>query len=161
MKNPSRLFIKLRVLLFILSFPLCSKVFPQNEHIMDSLKNAVAITKYDTNKVKLLIEIGELNNNIPDTLLYYYQKALEIAENIEEKKFMAQCLIAIGANLSNIGSNDKAMEYIEEALKISEEINDKRKITSCYVNIGVINHDQGSYDIAIEYYHKALETAKK
>jgi len=161
MKNPLPLFLKSILLLFILSFSLCLKALPQDQHLIDSLKNLVGIAKDDTNKVKLLIEIGELNKNIPDTLLHFYQKALEIAENIEAKKFIAQCLIAIGANLQNSGSIDKATRYIERALKISEEIGDKEKITTCYVNIGIINHELGLYDKAIEYYLKALETAKE
>lgn len=162
MKNPLQKILKSILLLFTLSFFLCLKALPQNRHLIDSLKNVVAVTKYDTNKVKLFLEIGELHRNtIPDTALYYYQEALEIAENIEAKEFIAMSLIRIGSSRQFYDSPDKAIEYLERALKISEEIGDKEKITSCYVNIGNINQDQGSYDKAIEYYLKALETAKE
>ncbi len=160
MKNQLQKSLNSISLLFLLGFVLCLKGLPQNQHVIDSLKNALTVTKVDTNKVKLLIEIGELNRNNPDTLLFYYHKALKIAESIESKEFIAQCLIPIGANLINTGSKDKALEYLERALKISEEIGDKKKMTTCYVNIGIINHELGSYGKAIEYYLKALETAK-
>ena len=161
MKNQLPRFLKSILLVLTLSFFLFLKAFPQNQHLIDSLKNVVTAAKHDTNKVKLLIEIGELNNNIPDTLLYYYQEALEIAENIKEKKFIAQCLIAIGANFRNNGSIDKSIDYFERALKISEEIGDKQKIAICYLNFGIIYHENGSYDKAIDYYLKVLETAKE
>ena len=87
MKNQLPRFLKSILLILTLSFFISIKAFPQNQHLIDSLKNAVTITKSDTSKVKLLIQIGELNKNIkPDTLLYYYHKALEIAENIKEKR---------------------------------------------------------------------------
>jgi serine phosphatase RsbU (regulator of sigma subunit)/Tfp pilus assembly protein PilF len=161
MKNQIKFSLKPILLLFTLGFVLCIKGIPQSQHLIDSLKDVLTIAKNDTNKVKVFIAIGEQYRNNTDSLLYFYQKALEIAENIEAKKFIAQCLIAMGANIQNLGLNDKASEYIERALKISEEIGDKAKITTCYVNIGIINHERGSYDKAIEYYLKALETAKE
>lgn len=162
MKNPSKTFLRAVFLLFTLSMFLCLKALSQNQHLIDSLKNMVASTKYDTNRIKLLLQIGELyKNTIPDTAFYYYHEALEIAENIEEKKFIAQSLIIIGVNLQISGAYNTATEYLERALKISEEIDDKMKISTCYLNIGIINHDQGSYDKAIEYYLKSLEMAKE
>jgi tetratricopeptide (TPR) repeat protein len=162
MKNPLWLFIKSILLIFTLSFVLCLKSLPQNQHLIDSLKNVVVTTKYDTNRVKLFLQIGEeYRNLISDTALYYYKKALEISENIGAKKFIVESLIRIGVDLQDNGISDKAIEYLERALKISEETGDKAKITSCYVNIGIIYHDQGSYNKAIEYYLKSLETAKE
>lgn len=159
MRNHQQKYLKSISLYFTLSFFLGFTGFPQNQHL-DSLKTAFASAKDDTSKVKLLIKIGELNRNNPDSLLYYYQQGLKIAENIESKKFIVQCLIPIGANLVNKGSFEQARENFERALKISEEISDREKITTCYVNIGVINHELGDYNKAIEYYLKALETAK-
>jgi tetratricopeptide (TPR) repeat protein len=162
MKNPLQIFLKSILLLFTLSFFLCLKALPQNQHLIDSLKNVVATAKDDTNKVKLLIEIGEqYKNKITDTALYYYHEALEIAEKIEAKEFIAMSLIRLGVNIQIKGSYDKAIEYLERALKISEETGDKEKITTCYLNIGIVYHDQGSYDKAIKYYLKSLETAKE
>jgi serine phosphatase RsbU (regulator of sigma subunit)/Tfp pilus assembly protein PilF len=162
MKNPSQKFARSALILFTLSLLFCLRALPQNQHLIDSLKNVITVTKYDTNRVKLFLEIGEqYRNTIPDTALYYYQEALEIAENIEAKELIAKTLIRIGSSRQLYDSRDKAIEYLERALKISEEIGDKEKITSCYVNIGSIIHDQGSYDKAIEYYLKALETAKE
>ena len=162
MKNPKWLFLKILLLSFICSFLLCFKAIPQNQSIIDSLKRIIPISKNDTNKVKLFIDIGEqYRNSIPDTALYYYHSALEIAQNIKSKEFIAQSLIIIGSNLNTNGSPDEANVYLERALEISEEIGDKEKISTCYLGIGIIKHDLGLFDTAIEYYLKSLETANE
>jgi len=162
MKTQIPLFFKSILLIPVLSFILCLKALPQNKRLIDSLKNVISISKDDTNKVKLLIEIGEqYRNSIPDTALSYYHSALEISEKIKSKEFIAQSLIIIGANLQTLGTADTTNEYFERALKISEEIGDKEKISTCYLNIGLSNHDLGYYEKAIGYYLKSLETANE
>ena len=162
MKIPFQLFLKAVFLLFTLIFFNCLIVFPQDKHLVDSLNDIVAVTKDDTNKVKLLYKIGDqYRHSILDSAIYYYNAALGIAENIEENKFIAQCLIAVGVNLNSNGSSDKAMEFLERALNLSEEIGDKEKMSTCLLNMGTVNIDLGIYDKAIEFYLKALETAKE
>jgi len=161
MKIPFKLLLK-SILLFALTFFPELKIFPQNQQVIDSLKNVVAIKNDDTAKVKLLIEIGELyRNSIPDTAFIYYHRALELAENLNAKQFIAQSLIIIGANLQINGLPDTASGYFYKALQISEEIGDKRKISTCFLNFGLIFHDQGSYDKAIDYYLRSLKTAEE
>jgi len=162
MKNQLLKSIRSLFLLFVLTYPLFFKGLAQNQRLTDSLKNVVAAAIDDTNKVILLLEIGEKYINvIPDTGFYYYNEALELAEKIKAKEFIAESLIRIGVNSRNYSSSDTAVRYLERALKISEETGDKKRISTCYVNIGSINHDQGSYDKAIEFYNKSLEIAKE
>jgi serine phosphatase RsbU (regulator of sigma subunit)/Tfp pilus assembly protein PilF len=162
MKNPLRLFLKSILLFFTLSFSLCLRMLPQNQHLVDSLKNVVAIAKDDTNKVKLFYALGgQYRYTKIDTAIYFYQQALDVAEKIKSKKFAAQCLIAVGANLSRNGLQNEAIEYLERALRISEEIRDKTKISTSALNIGICKHELGFYDTAVEFYFKAIETAKE
>jgi serine phosphatase RsbU (regulator of sigma subunit)/Tfp pilus assembly protein PilF len=162
MKFSSRVLLKSILLLFVLSFCVYIRALPQNKHLIDSLKNAVLLAKDDTNKVMLLIDIGEqYKNSIPDTALSYYHKALDLADHLRAKEFIAQSLIIIGVNLNIMGLSEKATDYLERALMISEEIKNKAKISTCNLNLGIIYHDKGSYDTAIVYYLKSLETAKE
>ena len=126
--NSSQKILRSIVLLFTLSFIQAANAFQQNQHIIDSLKKAVAIEKVDTNKVKLLLKIGiQYSDIMADTALYYFHEALEIAENIKEKEFIAESLIHSGNSHRQNGSPDLAIEYLERALKISEETGDKKK----------------------------------
>lgn len=147
---------------FILSFSLYSNVLAQSQHTIDSLKHIVDLAKNDTTKVKLLIEIGEqFRSSKPDTALLYFYQALEIAEDIDAKEFIAQCLIIIGVNIQIYESPDKAIGYLERALELSEEIGDKEKMSTCYLNIGYNNLDNGSYESAIEFFKKSMEVAQE
>jgi serine phosphatase RsbU (regulator of sigma subunit)/Tfp pilus assembly protein PilF len=162
MKNRLKFFLKSILVSFFAAFLPCSGAFPQDQRLIDSLKNAVTVAGNDTSKVKLFYAIGDqYRSTMIDTGLYYYREALKVAESINSKNYIAQCLIAVGANLRIKELFDNATEYFERALKISEEIGDREKITTIYLNIGHIDHDKGLYDKAIEDYSKALETAEK
>ncbi len=137
----------------------------------DSLKKVIARAKQDTNKVKLLIQLGnQYKNSIPDTTLFYFQKALDISKNIKAKNFIAISLRYIGNIHRNQCSYDKAMSYYLEGFKIFEELGNspdaalakagKTGMSHCYNNIGIVHMYQGSYDKAMEYYLKSLEIKK-
>ena len=150
------------VLIFTASFIQTANALQQHQRIIDSLKKAVVIENVDTNKVKLLLKIGiQYSDIIADTALYYFNEALEIAENIKEKEFIAESLIHCGNSHRQNGSPDLAIEYFGRALKISEETGDKKKQATCYVNIGIVSIEQGSYDKAIEYCLKSLDISKE
>jgi serine phosphatase RsbU (regulator of sigma subunit)/Tfp pilus assembly protein PilF len=162
MKSQTNALLRLMVMILILSISLCSKLLSQDRQLTDSLRNALTAADYDTNKVKLFIELGELyRNSLPDTAFYYYHEALAVAENIKSRKFIVQTCIVIGANLEKQGSPDSALVYLEKALRISNEIGDKEKISTSLLNLGIVYHDQGSYDKAIEHYQKSLEMAEE
>ncbi|MDX2415013.1 MAG: tetratricopeptide repeat protein [Bacteroidales bacterium] len=148
------------LLLLVFSFFPLVKAVPQNRQVVDSLKQVIDVAKDDTNKVKLLFEIGEQYTNFaPDTALYHFQNALDLSQSIKAKSFIAKSLIRIGVTIQNRGSYEDANEYFQQALKLAEEISDLQILSSAYVNIGLVHHDQGSYDLAIEYYNKSLKSA--
>ncbi len=151
-----------KLLILTLSFLLCLNAFTQNQAVIDSLKQVITTTPNDTNKVKLLLQLGyQYENIIPDTALFYYQKALDISKNIKTKKFIAKCLTYIGIVYENQGSYDKAIEYYLKSLNIFKELGNKKGIANCYINIGNIHSMQGSYNKAMKYYLKALKVKKE
>lgn len=162
MKIPFQILSRSAVLFFTIYFFGSLKASAQDQFLIDSLKNVIAVTKDDTNKVKLFYSLGSQyrNTNI-DSAIYFYQQALDVAENIKSLEFTAQCLIAVGASFQRRELYDKAIEYLERALRISEEIGDKHKMSVSALNIGICKHEQGFYDIAVDYYFKAIETASE
>ena len=87
MKNQTKALLRLVVVILILSIALCSKLLSQDRQLTDSLRNALTAADYNTNKVKLFIELGELyRNSVPDTAFYYYYEALEVAEFHKRKE---------------------------------------------------------------------------
>lgn len=162
MKNQLRVFFRTIFPSFAISIIFISTGIAQNQSIRDSIWQLVITAKEDTNKVKLLIELGAVyENSNPDTALYFYDHALELSERIDAKEFEAQSLILIGFNHQTRGSSEQTIEYFQKALEICEDIKDSEQISRCYVNMGLVYHDQGSYGTAIEYYLKSLETASE
>ena len=155
-KNNTIIYYSFFLIVFIFSH--VHNSFSQNQAIIDSLLNELENEKQDTSKIKLYLKIGkEYQHTIPDTALFYYQKALDISKNITTKKFIAQCSKYIGIIHLYQGSYNKAIEYFLKQLKIAEELGDEKGMSSCYNNIGFVHTKKGSYDKAIEYHHKSLK----
>jgi tetratricopeptide (TPR) repeat protein len=134
----------------------------QDRAKIDSLKNELKYAKEDTNKVKLLLKLGmQYEYSIPDTAMFYNQKALNLSQKINLKKFIADCYLSFGIVHRLQGANDTALVYFHKTLKIRKELDDKKGISDCYDNIGIVHTDQGSYNKALEYYFKALKMAEE
>ncbi len=82
----------------------------------------------------------------------YYEKAIDIAERIGNKEYIAS-LIANLADLEHTRGNlDRALELCQEGLKDPEISNSK---PSLYINMGEVLIKKEDYKSAIEYLEKA------
>ena len=147
-------------------------LFSQNIKL-DSLKNCINTSKSDTSIIKLYIEIGDLYKyKIPDTAMFYYNKALELSDKAinrfdnetNEQQILkslqllkSNALRYIGIANADKGKYDVSLEFYNKALKIKSKLDDKQGMANCYNNIGNVNRYQGNYDKAIEFYLKALK----
>ena len=145
-------------LFFIFIFCSVHNSFSQDQIKIDSLISELEKINEDTSKIKLYLELGDqYKYTIPDTALFYYQKAFDISKSINTKNFIAQCSYKIGIVHRNIGSYDESIKHFLRALKIKVELEDKNGMSMCFIKIGSVHYYQGSYDKAIEYYLKALK----
>ncbi len=91
----------------------------------------------------------------------YYQKALEIANEINYSVGVIKCLNAIGNIYGYKGENIKAIEYCQKAYIKAEEVNNKLEMAKCLRNISQFNSQLGNYEVAINGYTKALVYLKE
>jgi len=146
---------------------------------IDSLWNTFKQVKHDTTRIQLYLYIGDFYEyEIPDTALFYYQKAVKLASKALARPFTtsqhkigkvsskttsvlsllkAKSFLYIGNIYNDQSSYDKAIEYYLKSLKIYEELKDKKGIAICYNDIGIVHRNQGNYDKAIGYFLKSLE----
>jgi tetratricopeptide (TPR) repeat protein len=89
--------------------------------------------------------------------LSYYEKCLNIQEEIHDKQSMANTFNNIGGIYQNLGNNIKALSYYEKCLKIQEETDYKFGISAVVNNIAIIYQVQGDIPKALEYYTRSLE----
>ncbi len=107
---------------------------------------------------------GALNNigylyNIQgknDLALAFYEKCLNIQEEVDDKPGMSGTLINSGYIFLNQGLIEKALEYYYASLSIEEEIGNQTGIATALNGIGYILYKQGDNEKALESYTQSL-----
>ena len=152
-----------KIMLVVIAFfipVLWSKVSAQKQGQarIDSLLTDLSSAKQDTNKVKLLNEIGTAYYSInPNEGIKYGNKQLALAEKLKWNYGIAKANNILGVQYWAKSDYPKALEYYFIALKISEELNDKELLALTLGNIGIIYFQQANYPKALEYDSKAVK----
>jgi tetratricopeptide (TPR) repeat protein len=142
-------------IVFILA--ICFISFGQN-HVTDSLVNALKTQKEDTGRVNTLIMLASKlqAGGVYDSSLAYSQKAIKLAGQLGYKKGLADANIEKGTIYDEQGDYSHALESYNTALSIYREIGNKKGIASSLGNMGNMCKNQGDYAKALDYDQKAL-----
>ncbi len=107
-----------------------------------------------------LHSIGAVYNKLADypQALEYYQQAVKIRRQINDKKGVGSSLNSIGAVYFLQGNYNQALDYLQQALEIRQELGDLVRVGRTQNNIAAIYINQAKYSQALEYYQQALET---
>ncbi len=99
--------------------------------------------------------------------LEYYFKAMQVDEELNNKKRIASHLGNIGIVYRNQADYAKALEYYLKALKIDEKLRGssdktlalagKKGMATRLGNIGIVYDEQADYEKALNYYLRALK----
>lgn len=122
---------------------------------MDSLVQALASAKEDTNKVNILYQLSEICEEAD--ILRYAIPALELAEKLQYRKGIADASTNVGYVYLVRSDFAKALEYGTRSLAIREELGDKKGVAIALNNIGSGYYSQGAVSIALEYFLKSLK----
>ena len=106
--------------------------------------------------------LGNLGNNYyslgeMEKAIRYYEKALEITQEIGDKRNKGRWIGCIGLAYRALGEMRKAIEYHEKALKIAQEIGDRQNEGKSLGNLGAVYYDLSEWKRAIDYYEAARE----
>jgi len=96
-----------------------------------------------------------------DRAMTWFQKSLQIFEDIGEKLEMSKVLNNIGECHRSQGNYDDAMVYYDQALKINEELGCKLEISIDFENIGLVYMAKGDYITAIECFDRAITIGRE
>lgn len=152
---------KKSILLLTFSIIFFSNAFSQQDKI-DSLKQDINSATQDTVRIKTYLKLGKVfQNSILDSSLFYYEKGLEIAENIEEKKLIAKCCRSIGVVFFYQRNYSSTLEYWKKALKLNEELGEKSSVSANLANIGLVYRRQSNYLKSLEFYQKSLSLKRE
>lgn len=113
--------------------------------------------------VGALINLGYVynHNNDPFLALEYYQRANELAREIDDKFMEGVTYLNMGYIYMNAGDVEKALEVEFKGLKIREETGDIDGIARASTHIAQIYSSQGDYEKALELEFKSLELRKQ
>jgi hypothetical protein len=147
-----------RVFLFIILFAVAQDSLGQNQKLSE-WKTVVQLNKKDTRTLIALDSLRILYGAFQsDSGIYYLNKMNELAEALNDKKYIARVLFLKGENNFTTGKTSDALKQQYHALQLAEELNDTALISRMYSAIGNSHKEYGDYRKALFFYQKAVTT---
>lgn len=130
---------------------------------LDSLKQIIAVSADDSNKVNLLNKVGVqyYSSNASDSAFRYAWEAVDLATRLEFKRGLALSYSIIGNIYFDRGVYSESLKYNLRALQIREETGDERGTANGYNNIGNVYLSLHNYDEALKNHQAALSIRER
>ena len=133
-------------------------VIAQNPHFnsaqietIDSLKAKLALSKADTNRVKMLMSLTDAYGIRREEAEPYARQAVDLTRRLDNQRLQSASLRSLAIVLQFKEQHSEAITHLLHALRISEDIKDKNEIGENTKQIGVIYFDQKDYAKARQY----------
>ena len=139
--------IKYYIFVFLACF--CSLIFAQKDSVEDIDMLALRVQNH-LDQAKLDSDRGNYHSAKDN-----YNKALVIAEQIDDKSSQGKIHTKIGKVQFLVGEEDQANISLSKALQIQREISDYKNQAFTYNIKGVIHSNKEEYKIALEYFNSA------
>ena len=138
-------------------------------YMMESLEEQIILVKknpLEVNRVTLAgqyLNIGNTYTNLGEYryALQYHLKALQLFEELNNKKGISFCYQSIGGDFLELGQYKQALFYTTKAKYIKSELNDIRGIATSLEQMGSIWVELKQYDSALNYYFESLKILQK
>lgn len=154
----SYLLIFFSLVLYFAPFNLSS----QNKKLIDSLEKDLLKNPHDTIKLSHYSDLNweyiTINNNKAKE---YALKEIELAQKINNEKWLSQGYNDLGISFYKIGNIDSALYYYNKSLEIRKKLNDPKLLFSSYSKIGLIYYEKGLFADAINFQLEALKIIDK
>jgi adenylate cyclase len=93
--------------------------------------------------------------------LDHFQRALQIAEEIGEKKGIYLSSLKIGHIHSRHGEYVKALDSHQRSLRVAEEIGDRSWVSGALLNIGIVYLYQSAHPQALDHFQRSLKISEE
>ncbi len=146
-----------RFLLAVIFAVTISALEAQNLDVIDSLRNQLHRAP-EEQQFELLCSLGfEYRFSIPDSTIYYGNRAYTLGQRIQIAKGLSRPLSFIGLAKANQGEYAEALEYHNRSLTIAEAQMDTLQLAHGHNNIGRIYFDKGDLVRAFSEFAKARD----
>jgi len=75
---------------------------------------------------------------LPERALQFYQKALQIAQKLEDRSVVARLLNNIAAVYGDLGQPEQALEFFQQALVVDREVGVRSRIVKTLRNMAIV-----------------------
>jgi len=141
---------------------LCFRLSVFSNIVTDSLKTQLILASEDTVVALIYLELGNNYATInTDSAIIFINKAIELAEEINNPDFSANINLNIGNFLFRQGNYGNAIEYYFKILKFRETKHNERELIVPYFNIALVYDKLREFESAQEYYFKAAEIVER
>lgn len=124
----------------------------------DSLQQKLRSAKEDTNKVYLLINMGETYlHSEPQVASSYYRQAGELSAKLGYKFGQYRSLQYTSGSFIVTGNYDSALYYNQQALEVAKAMKDSLSIGISLFNIGIAYREKSEFEHAINYCLQGLK----
>lgn len=124
-------------------------------------KKLAAVDQPNQQIEKYLEKASGYFNQIPDSCVFYAQKALGLAQKLNLPKYISLAQHKLGAYYVSKEDYIKATQYFLDAIKIEEQRKDPKRIASLNSDLGLVYSYLENFNKALTYYSGALETYQK
>lgn len=93
----------------------------------------------------------------PDSAIWHYEKAIEIALQEQDSSLQAQAYLNLSTRLRSKGEYERAAELLFDALRIYEARQDSSLMASTLTNIGIFYSIQKNFKESITYYKRVVK----
>ncbi len=114
-------------------------------------------------EVVILNNVGNLYFMLEkfDVAADYFQRSLDLAEDINYHHMMAHTLAQKSRALVALGNYEKALDHAQKSEKFLEAYGNREGKQINYINLGSIYYKLGNQDLALKYVSKGIFAAKQ
>jgi tetratricopeptide (TPR) repeat protein len=147
---------KKNIALFVFFSMIWNAGTAQEESVIDSLKQKLAIASQDTTRVQLMNELSNnYKSNRPDSALFYGYKALALARQINFPSGEVVAMEDIALSQLRLGNDSKALQLIPKAIKFAEKHNLIRNKAGLLIQLGFVYDGSKNYAKSLSLYKES------
>ncbi|WP_298287328.1 tetratricopeptide repeat-containing sensor histidine kinase [uncultured Lutibacter sp.] len=151
-----------KIVVFFLFYIFSSILYGQDSTSIKSLKAELYNASVDSTKISIALKIADTYlKQENDSSLFFYNKALETAKNINDQKKIADILFYLGYSYEFFNEHNLAIQNYKEARLLYIELKDSLKEAMTNNYIGFCYTHLYNESKAIDFYLKSLSIYKK
>lgn len=129
----------------------------------DSLTNELKISRSDTQRVRILLELAWVHRAEDDArkAAGYAQQALQLATKAGNVSQQAASYYELGADYWTSSELAKARYSLNQSIRLAQKLGDEDQLIKSYNILGSTYYGESVFDQALLYFRKGLQLAKK